>query len=97
MIINDADLYVNLNSILHNCENRQITKNDSKQELLIIFSLFMHSWHAKYEVMNNETDIYGQTSSISCMKSKNLIVSHLVMQLSLPNPLEPGVKLRMKM
>ena len=38
-----------------------------------------------------------QTSSLKCTKSKNLNVSHLVLQLSLPNPLKPGVKSRMKM
>ena len=40
-----------------------------------------------------------QTSIIRCNKSPNLNVSHLVLHLSLPvpNPLNPGVKLRMKM
>ena len=40
---------------------------------------------------------YRQTSNISSTKSQNLNVSHLVLQLSLPNPLKPGVKSRMKM
>ena len=40
---------------------------------------------------------YCQTSNISHTKSKNLNVSRLVMQLSLPNPLKPCVKPRMKM
>ena len=40
---------------------------------------------------------YRQTSNISCTKSLNLNVSCLVLQLSLPNPLKPGVKSRMKM
>ena len=40
--------------------------------------------------------IYRQTSDISRTKSKNINVSRLVMQLSLPNPLKPGVKSRMK-
>ena len=42
-------------------------------------------------------DIYHKTSSISRTKSQNLNVSHLVLQLSLPNPLKPNVKLIMKM
>ena len=40
---------------------------------------------------------YRKTSSISRTKSQNLYVSNLVMQLSLLNPLKPGVKSRMKM
>ena len=40
---------------------------------------------------------YRQISNISCTKSQNLNVSHLALQLSLPNPLKPGVKSRMKM
>ena len=38
-----------------------------------------------------------KVSSISCTKSEHLNVSHLVLQLSFPNPLKPGVKSRMKM
>ena len=40
---------------------------------------------------------YRKTSSISRTKSPNLNVSCIALQLSLPNPLKPGVKLRMKM
>ena len=40
---------------------------------------------------------YRQTSNISRTKSQTLNVSCLVLQLSLPNPLKPGVKSRMKM
>ena len=45
----------------------------------------------------DKIDIYHQISSIKHKKSKNLNVSHLVLQLSLPDPLKPGVKWRMKM
>ena len=38
-----------------------------------------------------------QTSNLSHTKSPNLNMSCLVLQLSLPNPLKPGVKSRMKM
>ena len=41
--------------------------------------------------------MYCQISSIRCTKLQDLNVSRLVLQLSLPNPLEPGVKSRMKM
>ena len=40
---------------------------------------------------------YRKTSSISRTKPQNLNVSHLVLQLSLPNSLKTNVKLRMKM
>ena len=40
---------------------------------------------------------YCQTSNTRCTKSQNLNVSRLVLQLSLSNPLQPGVKSSMKM
>ena len=40
---------------------------------------------------------YRKISNISHTKSQNLNDSRLVFQLSLPNPLKPGVKSRMKM
>ena len=40
---------------------------------------------------------YRQTCNISRTKSQNLDVSRLVLQVSLSNPLEPGVKSSMKM
>ena len=40
---------------------------------------------------------YRKTSSISRTKSQNLNASRLVLQLSLHNPLKPGVKSSMKM
>ena len=40
---------------------------------------------------------YRQTSNIRCTNFRNLNVSPFVLQLTLPNPLKPGVKSRMKM
>ena len=40
---------------------------------------------------------YRQTSNISHTTPQNLNVFRLVLQLFLPNPLKPGVTLRMKM
>ena len=40
---------------------------------------------------------YRKISNISSTKSQNLYDSHLVLRSSLPNPLKPGVKSRMKM
>ena len=42
-------------------------------------------------------DMYRKISNISCSKSPNLYVSRLVVQLSSPSPMKPGVKSRMKM
>ena len=44
----------------------------------------------------NEVE-YRKTSNISRTKSPNLNVFCILLQLSSPNPLKPGVKLRMKM
>ena len=41
--------------------------------------------------------VYCQISNMNHTKSQNLIVSHHALPSSLPNPLKPGVKLRMKM
>ena len=40
---------------------------------------------------------YRQISNISRTQSPNKNVPRLILQSSLPNPLKPGVKLRMKM
>ena len=40
---------------------------------------------------------YRQFSNIRCTQFQNINGSRLVLQLTLPNPLKPGVKLRMKM
>ena len=40
---------------------------------------------------------YGQTSDISRTKTHKLYVARLVLKLSLPNPMKPDVKPRMKM
>ena len=43
------------------------------------------------------TGTYRKISNIRRTKSQNLNDSHLVLKSSLPNPLKPGVKSRMKM
>ena len=54
---------------------------------------FTYIGHITIESYN----IYLQISKIRCTESQNLNVSRLVLQLSLPNLLKPGVKLRIKM
>ena len=53
--------------------------------------------HAVNHLVRLEQKIYCKISNIRCTKSQHLNVSHLVLQLSLLNPLKPGVKSRMKM
>ena len=45
----------------------------------------------------NQLHKYRKTSSISRTKSQNVNASCILLHLSSPNPLKPGVKLRMKM
>ena len=47
----------------------------------------MGSWEILSTILN-----YGKISNISDTKSQNLNDSRLILQLSLPNPLKPGVK-----
>ena len=47
--------------------------------------------------MKNTSFIYCRIFNISRTKSLNLNDSRLVLQLLLPNPLQPGVKSRMRM
>ena len=49
----------------------------------------------KQPVIGDST--YRKVSNIRRTKSPNLNVPHLVLQLSLPNPMKPVVKSRMKM
>ena len=49
-------------------------------------------WHYADDIFK-----YRKISNISRTKSPNLIVSRPVVELSLPNPMKPGVKSRMKM
>ena len=46
---------------------------------------------------NKEYDLLLEYCQIYKAQSQNLNVSHLVLQVSLPNPLKPGVGPRMKM
>ena len=50
-----------------------------------------------YEALMCLSSTYRKVSNISRTKSQNLNDSHLVLKSSLPNPLKPGVKSRMKM
>ena len=63
--------------------------------------MYVHKLHMKYIVDGSvwkELHIdYRQVSNIRRTKSQHLKDSHTVLRLSLPNPLKPDVKSRMKM
>ena len=80
------------------------------KEMLKISILFISLWYVElisYPFVNNSGNwpcyngtalcTYRKTSNISRTQSQHLIVSRLILQLSLPSPLKPGVKSRMKM
>ena len=48
-------------------------------------------------VFNVSIDKYRQVSNISCTKPQYLKDSRTILRLSLPNPLKPDIKSRMKM
>ena len=58
---------------------------------------FLNRVNTIYVSSLEQENKYRQISNISCTKFKNLYVSRPILQLSLPNPLKPGVKWRMKM
>ena len=64
-------------------------------EITYMIGMFNHKLFHKFivPILNR----YRQTSNISGTEYQNLNISRLVLQSSLPNPLKPGVKLRMKM
>ena len=83
----------------HNWVIKKLTDEGS-----VIYSRqFPFRFFSAYEVLSNlekefnENREYHKIFNIRHTKFQNLNDSHLVLQLSLPNPLKPGVKLRMKM
>ena len=54
-------------------------------------------WIDCFTVPIEKRETYCEISNTRHTKSQNLNVSRLVLQLSLPNPLKPGVKSRMKL
>ena len=65
----------------------------------LLVSKFFISWCPfHYQNCNQISNFtYCQTSKIRCTESQNLNVSRLVLHSTLPNPLKPDVKSRMKM
>ena len=57
----------------------------------------MVGWLAVMSITDAQVHMYRKISNIRRTKSQNLNDSHLVLKSSLPNPLKPGVKSRMKM
>ena len=57
-------------------------------------NMYLHLYH---HCNGRACDDYRRVSNISRTKSQHLKDSHAVLRLSLPNPLKPDVKSRMKM
>ena len=57
---------------------------ESQWRKILVFIEWMAKWS------------YSKTCNMRRTKSQNINVSRLVLQLTLPNPLKPGVKSRMK-
>ena len=69
-------------------------------DLMLIRRHYLKQWSLTSYGLNESytyLSIYRKISIISRTKSQNLIVSRLVLQLSLANPMKSGVKSRMKM
>ena len=60
-------------------------------------SVTSHKWLPIKEVGINHPGTYNKISNIRHTKSQHLTDSHTVLRLSLPNPLKPDVKSRMRM
>ena len=83
---------------MHRCtivSKRKDTVRVLRRMSHILGVIQMYVW-VSYKRVNCNID-YRKTSSISRTESQNSNVSNLVLQLSLFNPLKPGVKSRMKM
>ena len=57
---------------------------------------YHHKYHHRGHIKILKIEMYGKTSNIRGIKSPNLNVSRLILQLFLVNPLKPGVESRMK-
>ena len=86
-------------------DKRQNTKQKQKQnktrQILIFYAVLQmmssseNTGRAKR--VRSRDPSYRKISNISRSKSPNVIVPRLVLQLSLPTPIKPGVRSRMKM
>ena len=86
------------------CHGLNVLMKPPLNEVALWLTIFSHAWDSRPTSKETGTSvseihwpIHCQTSHTNRTKSQNLNVSRLVLQLSLPNPLKPGVKSRMKM
>ena len=93
----DLDEHKNMVRQLENGKGTSGMKLTSKETYLLITVWELIWWHQSHEGVSYIDRNYRKTSCISRTKSQNLNTSRLVMQLSLPNSLKPGVKSIMKM
>ena len=67
------------------------------QDAVVAVSVMESSMQVSHSVQELGPIKYCQISNIRGTKSQNVNVSRRLLQLCLPNPLKPGVQLRMKM
>ena len=68
-----------------------LTPDDRRRWREELFSSLLDVWYIPIPLWHQGSHS-SKISNIRCTKVQNLNVSHLVLQLSLPNPLKPGVK-----
>ena len=72
------------------CHSESVTEDDKVDNILS--NIWVHS-----KLIWDDYEDYRLFSNIRRAQSQNINVYRLVLQLPLPNPLKPRVKLRMKM
>ena len=89
----------NIYSLVQDCSNSiayamELLQSCTKPSIRPVVTLMcIYAFHVTYVIAKWMYAImYHQISNISCTKSKLLNVPHLVLQLSLPKPLQPCVK-----
>ena len=91
-----ALVYVDSTKVCHLCLSPREAGNQSRRTLpegqTVVTTGRLWDWY--HENLNKH---YRKISNIRLTKSQNLNVSRLVLEWSLPNPMKPGVKSRMKM
>ena len=94
-LIDDKSTLVKVMACCHQATSHYLSQSWPRS--MLPYGVTRPQWVSRKVSIFNRNTKYPQTSSIRHTKSQNLNVSHLILQLSLPNPLKPGVKSRMKM
>ena len=65
--------------------------------VVVVMNIWTRTYTSVMSFLKPKEHYYRHTFSINSTKLKKINVSRLVLQLSLPNPMKPGVKSEMKM